>query len=251
VALNNSRILALLTLTTLAACGDSPLSENLDAATTFGPDGGSSGPVAWPGETSIDGGPWVPSQTCWERAAALVELLTPAQCFGQMTTVDSSGLTVAEATSALLGSVFSGGGSDPTTPGGVTSNLIPDWLAMISSYLDVAKGSTPYIGLLYGLDSVHGNNNVQDAVMFPHSIGIGASRNLALAEQVGRITALEMLGVGANWTFAPTVAPALDQRWGRTYETFGEKAELTAPFGAALVKGFQNGKLGSPPSVLA
>jgi beta-glucosidase len=213
-------------------------------------DGGSSGPAVWPGQTGIDGGPWVPSQPCWERAVALVELLTPAQCFGQMTTVDSSGLTVAEATSSLLGSVFSGGGSDPVSPGGVVSNLIPDWLAMISSYLDVAKGFNPHAGLLYGLDSVHGNNNVQDAVMFPHSIGIGAARNVALAEQVGRITALEMLGVGANWAFHPTVAAALDQRWGRTFETFGEKPELTGPMGAAVIRGLQNGNLGSPQSVL-
>ena len=251
---------AFLTIAATVACGDSSPSSGSDAAATFpdggqggnaGLDGGPSGTWDWPGQTGIDGGAWVPSQTCWERAVALVELLTPAQCYGQMTTVDSYGLTVAEATSSLLGSAFSGGGSDPVSPGGTVSNLIPDWKAMISSYLDIAQGFTPYVGLLYGLDSVHGNNNVQDAVIFPHSIGIGASRNLALAEQVGRITALEMLGVGANWAFTPTVAPALDERWGRTYETFGEKAELTAPMGAAAIKGLQSGKLGNSQSVLA
>jgi beta-glucosidase len=256
VALNFLRISALLALATTVACGGSP-SENLDAATSF-PDGGQDGdagsgwPAVWPGQTGIDGGPWIPSQTCWDRAVALVELLTPAQCYGQMTTVDSSGLTVSEATSALLGSVFSGGSSDPTSATtGAISNLIPDWVAMISSYLDVAKGFVPHAGLLYGLDSVHGNNNVEDAVIFPHSIGIGASRNPALAEQLGRITAIEMLGVGANWAFTPTVAAAQDERWGRTYETFGEKNELTSQMGAAEVKGLQNGKLGSPQSVLA
>jgi beta-glucosidase len=181
----------------------------------------------------------------------MVEVMTATQCYGQMTTVDSSGLTVGEATAALLGSVFSGGSSDPTNAAGAISNLIPDWTAMISSYLNVAKGSSPHAGLLYGLDSVHGNNNVQDAVVFPHSIGIGASRSLAVAEQVGRITAIEMLGVGANWSFTPTVAAAQDERWGRTYETFGEKNDLTSQMGAAEVKGLQNGKLGSSLSVLA
>jgi beta-glucosidase len=92
---------------------------------------------------------------------------------------------------------------------------------------------------------------VQDAVVFPHSIGIGATRNVALAEQVGRITALEMLGVGMNWAFTPTVAAAQDIRWGRTYETFGEKNELTTQMGVAEIKGLQNGRLGSPLGVLA
>ena len=259
MALKTSRIPALLVFCTMAACGSST-SEHLDIAAAFPDggqagnadrDGGSSWPAVWPGQTGSDGGTWVPSQTCWDRAVALVEVLTPAQCFGQMATVDSSRLTITEVTSALLGSVFSGGSSDPTIPGTSTvSNHIADWSTMISSYLDVAKGFVPHIGLLYGLDSVHGNNNVQDAVIFPHSIGIGASRNLSVAEQVGHITALEMLGVGANWAFAPTVAAAQDERWGRTYETFGEKDELTSQMGAAVVKGLQNGKLGTPQSVL-
>jgi beta-glucosidase len=261
VTFNILRISALLTVAFTAACGGSSSGNTGGAAgTTFpqagqggnnGFDGGA-GPAVWPGQTGIDGGAWIPSQACWDRAAALVELLTPAQCFGQMTTVDSNGLSVSEATTALLGSVFSGGGSDPTSAStNQISNLIPDWLALISSYLDVAKGYSPHSGLLYGLDSVHGNSNVQDAVIFPHAIGIGASRSLALAEQVGRITAIEMLGVGANWAFTPTVAAAQDERWGRTYETFGEKNALSSPMGVAMIKGLQNGALGSPASVLA
>ena len=262
MTLNVLRISALLALTTVVACGSSPSHGSGGAVgTTFpdsgqggnvGLDGGPSGTPVWPGQPGIDGGAWIPSQACYDKAVALVELLTPAQCFGQMTTVDSSGLTVGEATSAFLGSVFSGGGSDPTSATtGAISNLIADWSALISSYLNVAKGFNPHAGLLYGLDSVHGNNNIEDAVILPHSIGIGASRSLALAEQVVRITALEMLGVGANWAFHPAVAAAQDERWGRTYETFAEKPELTGPMGAAVIKGLQNGKLGSPQSVLA
>jgi beta-glucosidase len=265
VSLNTLRISALLLLAIPAACGSGNSGSGTDVATAFpqegpdagaGLDGGPLWPVAWPGQTGIDGGidggTWLPSQTCWDRAIALVELMTPAQCYGQMATVDSNGLTVSEATTSLLGSVFSGGGSDPTsaTTGGI-SNLIVDWSAMISSYLNVAAGFVPHAGLLYGLDAVHGNNNVQDAVIFPHSIGFGASHNLALAEQLGRITALEMLGVGANWAFDPTVAAAQDERWGRTYETFGENNALSSQMGAAVVRGLQNGTLGSPQGVLA
>jgi len=244
------RISVVVVLATVAACDGS--STDSDGSGGAGPIGGAGGFFSvdggWSGlggQTSVDGG-WSPSSTCYQKATALVEALTPAQWFGQMTQVDSNGLTVSEATSAFLGSVLSGGGSDP--PKG---NKIADWTALVSSYVDVAKGFSPHVGLLYGLDSVHGNNNVQDAVIFPHSIGIGASRSLALAEQVGRMTALEMLGIGANWAFHPAVAAALDERWGRTYESFGEKPELTGAMGAAAVKGLQNGPLGSPQGVLA
>jgi len=255
---NLVRISALVVFTAAASCGGSPSPDPGGSASGVGGafpqggqggnaglDGGPTGSGGWPTQTGIDGGAWLPSQTCFETATALVEVLTPAQCFGQMTQVDSDGLTVSEATSALLGSVLSGGGSDPSS-----GNSIADWSALVSSYLDIAKTFQPHIGLLYGVDSVHGNNNVQDAVIFPHSIGIGASRNPALAEQVGRITALEMLGVGMNWAFHPTVAPARDIRWGRTFESFSENPDVTGQLGAATIKGLQNGMLGSPQGVL-
>jgi beta-glucosidase len=163
-----------------------------------------------------------------------------------MTQVDSAGLSVGEATAALLGGVFSGGSSDP--PGG---NSIADWTGLVTSYVNIAQGFSPHVGLLYGLDSVHGNNNLQDAVIFPHNIGLGATRNPELVEKLGQITALEMLGVGANWTFAPAVGAALDQRWGRTYESFSESPELSGQLGAAAVKGLQNGGLQNRRGVLA
>jgi beta-glucosidase len=87
--------------------------------------------------------------------------------------------------------------------------------------------------------------------MFPHAIGLGASRNPTLVEQVGHLTALEMLGVGENWAFAPTVAAAQDIRWGRTFESFGEDTALSSQLGLAMVNGLQNRKLGSAGSVLA
>jgi beta-glucosidase len=258
VAKNVLRITTLMALACAAACGGSstnPWGALGGASGTGGQggfsgiDGGSLGLGGWKGmggQMENDASPWAPSPTCVERAASLALAMTPAQRYGQMTTVDSNGLTVAEATTALLGSVFSGGGSDPT--GG---NKITDWTSLISSYLDITKSFEAHVGLLYGLDSVHGNNNVQDAVIFPHAIGIGASFNPEVAEKVGRITALEMLGVGSNWAFTPTVAAALDERWGRTYEAFSELPEVSAQLGAAMVKGLQNGTLGRSPSVLA
>jgi beta-glucosidase len=248
------KIPMLLALTSLSACTGSSDPEGsgeggaggvggVGRGAGSGYDGGGQGGWAAVG---IDGGAWSPSATCVERASALTLAMTPAQRYGQMTTVDSDGLTVSEATTQLLGSVFSGGSSDPSS-----GNTITDWVNLVSSYLDITKSYNPHTGLLYGTDAVHGSNNVQDAVVFPHHIGLGATRNAALVEQVGRITALEMLGVGINWAFAPTVAPARDIRWGRTYESFGESPDLAGQLGAAEVRGLQNGRLGSPQSVLA
>jgi len=253
VGINILRISTIVAL--VGACGGSSETnpwEFLGGAGGAAGQGGSSGSLGlggWTGmggQPEVDGSAWTPDPTCVERASALVETLPPAQRYGQMITVDTAGLTVDEATAATLGSVFSGGSSDP--PGG---NQRADWVAMISSYVDITKSFGTPVGLLYGLDSVHGNNNVQDAVILPHAIGIGASFNPDLAEQMGRITALEMLGVGANWAFAPTVAAARDERWGRTYESFSELPEVAGRMGAAMIRGMQNGKLGGAQSVLA
>lgn len=189
---------------------------------------------------------WAPSSACVQKAQALVEKLTPAQRYGQMTQSDISPLSAEDASRAFLGAVLSGGSADPE--GG---NSPSAWVGLVSTYLTVGKSFSPHIGMLYGIDAIHGNNNVQTAVIFPHNIGLGATRNAQLVEDVTRVTAQEMLGVGMNWAFAPTVAAARDIRWGRTYEAFSETPDLAGELGAATVRGLQNGKLGQPQSVLA
>jgi beta-glucosidase len=89
------------------------------------------------------------------------------------------------------------------------------------------------------VDAVHGHNNVRDAVIFPHNIGLGCTRNPALVEDVARITALEVSATGLDWTFSPCLAVPRDERWGRTYEGFGETPELVSELGAAAVSGYQ------------
>jgi len=144
-----------------------------------------------------------------------------------------------------LGSVLSGGGSGPRF------NDPAHWADMIDGYQRVALSSRLGIPILYGVDAVHGNNNVRGAVVFPHNIGLGAANDPALVEEIGRITALEMLATGARWNFAPCVTVPRDERWGRTYEGFGESPDLAGPLGAACIKGLQSGGLGSPTAVLA
>ena len=214
--------------------------------------GGSS---ATGGQSTGGGTAWAPSAACVQKASSLYETLTPAQRYGQMTqanSTDAKGATisVSAVSSAFLGAVLSGGS---VYPGSSTSPDIgiSGWTTLISSYINAGKSFSPHVGMLFGLDSVHGNDKVVNAVIFPHNIGLGATRNATLVENTARLTAVEMLAVGANWAFAPAVGTARDIHWGRTYETFSSEPDLAGQLGAAAVKGLQNGKLGSAQSVLA
>ena len=106
---------------------------------------------------------------------------------------------------------------------------------MVGKFQDEAMRSRAKIPLLYGVDAVHGHNNVPGATIFPHNIGLGASRDAYLVRRIARATAEEVAATHANWTFAPVVDVARDERWGRTYESFGETAELVAKLGVAAI----------------
>jgi beta-glucosidase len=107
------------------------------------------------------------------------------------------------------------------------------------------------IPLVYGIDAVHGHNNVLGAAIFPHNVGLGCTRNAKLVEAAARVTATEVRATGINWTFAPCVTVPRDKRWGRAYEGFGEAPELARTLGEAAVRGFQSNDLGNPLSILA
>ena len=99
---------------------------------------------------------------------------------------------------------------------------------MVETYQGHALRTRLGIPLIYGVDAVHGHNNVLGAVIFPHNIGLGCTRNPALVEKVARVTAEEMRATGINWAFAPCVAVPQDIRWGRTYEGIREDPGLFA-----------------------
>ncbi len=153
-------------------------------------------------------------------------------------------LDAGEVSNYQFGSVFSGGSSDP--PG---DDMPQTWRSFVTSY--EAAGVGFGIPIIYGIDAVHGHNNVSNAVLFPHSIGLGATRNPDLIRQVGQITAREMRGTSMDWTFGPAISPAQDERWGRTFESYSEDPALTAELAVALVEGLQGTTLGGSESVLA
>ncbi|MBE1531755.1 glycoside hydrolase family 3 protein [Actinomadura algeriensis] len=147
-----------------------------------------------------------------------------------------------------LGSVLSGGGSTPA------DNTPEGWADMVDGFQAEALGTRLKIPLLYGVDSVHGHNNLVGATVFPHNIGLGAARDPRLVRRAAEITAEETRATGPQWTFAPCVCVSRDVRWGRTYESFGEDPRLVTGMTTA-VEGLQGRRpsrdLDDPEHVLA
>jgi beta-glucosidase len=177
---------------------------------------------------------------------ALLAQMTLEEKIGQMTQADSDALKdKSDVQTYFLGSVLSGGGHSPA------QSDAKGWLKSCEEYRSWALKTRLKIPLLYGIDAVHGHNNVDGAVIFPHNIGLGATRNAALVEQAERVVEEEVAGTGIQWAFAPCVAVARNERWGRTYESFGESTDLVSKLGAAAVRGFQGAQLSDRSLVLA
>ncbi|HZM74653.1 MAG TPA: glycoside hydrolase family 3 protein [Candidatus Limnocylindrales bacterium] len=170
--------------------------------------------------------------------------MTLAEKAGQMTQVNHTYVMRNKNDIATygLGSLLSGGGSGP---GGAAGGTATAWADMYDDYQSYALRSRLGIPLLYGVDAVHGHSNVLGATIFPHNIGLGATRDVVLAQQVQQVTRTEVLGTGIDWTFAPCVCAPRDDRWGRTYEGFGEVPAIVGPLGKASVQGLQGASLTS------
>jgi beta-glucosidase len=183
-----------------------------------------------------------------KQVDALLARMTLDEKIGQMVQVDSSALKdKADVRKYFLGSVLSGGTSDPAD-----GNSIQSWVKLVTEFQNQALQTRLKIPLIYGIDAVHGHNNVDGAVIFPHHIGMGATHDPRLVERAERVTAEETAGTGIRWAFAPCVAVPQDERWGRTYEGYGDNTALVSRLGAAAVIGFQGKKLSADPtSVLA
>ena len=181
-----------------------------------------------------------------DRVDDLLARMTLDEKVGQMTQADHTYLkSPDDVAKYFMGSVLSGGSSE-----------IPDisargWAAFVSDLQKRALGTRLGIPILYGIDAVHGHNNVRGAVVFPHNVGLGCTRNAKIVEEAARVTAREVAGTAMHWTFAPCVAVPQDERWGRTYEGFGEEPGLVAELGAAAVRGLQGPDLSRPGDVLA
>ena len=170
-----------------------------------------------------------------QRVESLLQKMTTAQKIGQMTMGERMWVTPEDAREYALGSVLSGGGSHPG------DNTPEDWVAMNDAFWSAMNEGSDALGIpiLFGIDAVHGHNNVRGATIFPHNIGLGAADSPHLVAQMAQVTAREILASGVDWNFAPTLAVVQNPHWGRTYESFGSSPERAGRFGEAYVSALQ------------
>ena len=122
---------------------------------------------------------------------SLIAQMTLDEKIGQMVQVDSSALqNRADVQKYFLDSVLSGGNSDP-----VTGNMAQDWLNFVAEFQAPSLQTRLKIPLIYGIDAVHGHNNIDGAVIFPHNIGLGATHDPTLVERAERVIAKEVAGI--------------------------------------------------------
>ncbi|GAB3897460.1 hypothetical protein GCM10027612_53760 [Microbispora bryophytorum subsp. camponoti] len=173
-----------------------------------------------------------------KRVAKIVAGMTLAEKVGQMTQPEISAITPEEVAQYGIGSVLNGGGSWP----GRDKHASPqDWLALADAYWQASVSTRTKIPVIWGIDAVHGHNNVYGATLFPHNIGLGAAHDPCLLRDIGAATAAQIRATGQDWAFAPTLAVVRDDRWGRTYEGYSEDPRITRAYGYEVVRGLQGG----------
>ncbi|XP_030542527.1 beta-glucosidase BoGH3B isoform X4 [Rhodamnia argentea] len=162
-----------------------------------------------------------PEQPVAARVKDLLSRMTLEEKIGQMTQIDRTVATYDFMRTYSIGSVLSGGGSTP-----LPEASAEDWVNMINDYQNGSLSSRLGIPMIYGIDAVHGHNNVYNATIFPHNIGLGATRDPDLVKKIGAATALEVRATGIPYVFAPCIAVCRDPRWGRCYESYSENEEI-------------------------
>ncbi|KAG7559945.1 Glycoside hydrolase family 3 C-terminal domain superfamily [Arabidopsis thaliana x Arabidopsis arenosa] len=167
------------------------------------------------------------------RVKDLLSQMTLPEKIGQMTLIERSVASEAVIRDFFIGSVLNAAGSWPFEDAKSSK-----WADMIDGFQRSALESRLGIPIIYGIDAVHGNNDVYGATIFPHNIGLGATRDADLVKRIGAATALEVRASGAHWAFAPCVAVVKDPRWGRCYESYGEVAQIVSEM-TSLVSGLQ------------
>lgn len=185
------------------------------------------------------------SGTAAEQARQLLKKMTIEEKLGQLVQAEWNEIVESDIAELLPGSLFAGGGSSPSV------NTPEAWLKKYNHLQGLAMNTRLKIPMLFGIDAVHGNNNVYGSTFFPHNIGMGAARDPALVEKSARITAIEVTAIGFHWNFSPCLAVALDERWGRTYESYGEDPGLVSQLGLAAVRGYQGTSLKDKNTLLA
>jgi beta-glucosidase len=198
-------------------------------------------PEQWPQARS----PLPPDPAIEARIRALLAKMSVEDKVGQMIQADIKYVTPDDVREYRLGSVLAGGNSKPP---GQPYPVASQWQALSDAFyrasMDTSRGRLA-IPVLFGIDAVHGHNNLVGSTLFPQNVGLGATRDPQLIHDIGEVTAQELRASGISWTFAPTLTVPQDGRWGRSYEGYSQNPALVAQYAAAVVGGLE-GKPGTP-----
>nr|XP_043637224.1 beta-glucosidase BoGH3B-like [Erigeron canadensis] len=185
-----------------------------------------------------------PKQPINVRIRDLMKRMTMEEKIGQMTQIDRSAASADVMQKYFIGSLLSGGGSVPAKEASPET-----WINMVNEFQRGSLATRLGIPMIYGIDAVHGNNNVYKATIFPHNVGLGVTRDPALIKKIGAATALEVRATGINYAFAPCIAVCRDPRWGRCFESYSEDPSIVREM-TELIPGLQgdipDGRKGVP-----
>jgi len=180
------------------------------------------------------------------RVDSLLALMTTEEKINQTAEVLVDIISPQNLTDMMYGSVFNGGGCP------FPSNTKETWVSNLDAMHEAALQTRLHIPVLYGIDAVHGLGTVEGATVFPHNIGMGCTGDTALVAKMANITARECRALGINLNFGPAISVVRDERWGRSYEGYGETPEINAMMAAAYVRGLQGyGDMTRPDAMAA
>nr|ABF98889.1 Glycosyl hydrolase family 3 N terminal domain containing protein, expressed [Oryza sativa Japonica Group] len=167
------------------------------------------------------------------RVTDLLARMTLAEKIGQMTQIERQVASPQVLKDYFIGSLLSGGGSVPRKQA-----TAAEWVSMVSDFQKGSLSTRLGIPMIYGIDAVHGHNNVYGATIFPHNVALGATRDPNLVKRIGAATALEVRATGIQYAFAPCIAVCRDPRWGRCYESYSEDHRIVQAM-TELIPGLQ------------
>ena len=228
MSVRRSTLLAAAGLVSLVSACASP------GAATHSPGSAIADPSAWPATASPA---TLTDPQIEARIDTVLAAMTLEEKVGQLIQADIGSIQPADLARYPIGSILAGGNSGP---GGNDRAPLADWVGLSRAFREAAAsrpGSA--IPLMFGIDAVHGHNNIVGATLFPHNIGLGAARDPELIERIARATALEVVVSGADWTFGPTLAVPRNDRWGRAYEGYGEDPEIVTSYAGPMTRGLQ------------
>ncbi|CAK9184643.1 unnamed protein product [Ilex paraguariensis] len=162
-----------------------------------------------------------PKQPLGVRIKDLIWRMTLEEKIGQMMQIERGFASADVIRKYYIGSVLSGGGSVPAPKASAEA-----WVDMVNEFQRGALSTRLGIPMIYGIDAVHGHNNVYKATIFPHNVGLGVTRDPVLVKKIGVATALEVRATGIPYAFAPCIAVCRDPRWGRCYESYSEDHKI-------------------------